>query len=83
MFQLIATSICFFNILSTTPMCFTNAQAPLIFDTKGECNKTVNNIIKVINEPLTNKDVGIVFNPLRQEKFLLDIFIATQVLHHS
>jgi hypothetical protein len=61
MFQLIATSICFFNILSTTPMCFTNAQAPLIFDTKGECNKTVNNIIKVINEPLTNKDVGIVF----------------------
>ena len=61
MFQLIATSICFFNILSTTPMCFVNAQAPLIFDTKGECNKTVNNIIKVINEPITDKDVGIVF----------------------
>lgn len=38
MFQLIATSICFFNILSTTPMCFVNAQTPLIFDTKGECN---------------------------------------------
>lgn len=62
MYQLMAISVCFFNIISnTSPMCFTQAMTPLYFSTQEECHRAVDYLVEISDIKLKEKDVGIVY----------------------